>query len=75
MRVGHDPYQWGGLCLTWSDQNQLEVPPVFVLDKVEEQEYWGWIQAGCQTFNQTLSSALSILHDDIRPAVQVHRVR
>jgi hypothetical protein len=46
-----------------------------VLDDVEEQEYWGRIQAGCQTFNQTLSSALSILHDDIRPAVQVCRVR
>jgi hypothetical protein len=39
-----------------------------VLDDIEEQEYWGRIQASCQTFNQTLSSALSILHNDIRLA-------
>jgi hypothetical protein len=45
-----------------------------VLDDVEEQEYWDRIQTGRQTFNQTLSSVLSILHDDIRPAGQVRRV-
>jgi hypothetical protein len=43
MRVGHDPYQWDSLCLTWSDRNQLEVPSIFVLDDIEEQEYWGQI--------------------------------
>jgi hypothetical protein len=39
-----------------------------MLDDVEEQEYRGQIHAGCQKFNQTLSSMLSILHDDICPA-------
>jgi hypothetical protein len=24
MRMGCDPYQWGGPCLTWLDQNQQE---------------------------------------------------
>jgi hypothetical protein len=36
--MGHDPFRWGGPCLTWSDQNQLKVLPVFVLDDVEELE-------------------------------------
>jgi hypothetical protein len=58
-RVGCDPYQWGGLHLTWLDQNQLEAPPVFVLDDAEEQGYWDRLQAGFQGFNKTLSSALS----------------
>jgi hypothetical protein len=40
MQVGRDPYQWGGLRLTWSDQNLPEAPPVFMLDDVEEQGYW-----------------------------------
>jgi hypothetical protein len=38
MQVGHDPVQWGGPRLTWSDWNQPEAPPVFVLDDVEELE-------------------------------------
>jgi hypothetical protein len=75
VQVGHDPYQWGGPRLTWSNRNQPGAPPVFMLDDVEEQEYWDWLQAGCYTFNQTLSSALSTQHDDIRPAGQVCRAR
>jgi hypothetical protein len=47
MWVGHDPFQWGGPCLTWSDRNQPEASPVFVLDDVEELEHWNQIQAGC----------------------------
>ena len=74
MRVGHDPYQWGGPRLTWSDQNQPEAPPIFVLDDAEEQGYWDRLQSGCEGFNKTLSLALSILHEDIRPAGQVRRV-
>jgi hypothetical protein len=42
-----------------------------VLDDVEELEYWSQIQAGCQTLNQTLSSALSVLHNDVHLAGQV----
>jgi hypothetical protein len=68
MRVGHDPYLWNGPCLTWSDQNQPGAPPIFVLDDIEEQGYYDQLQPGCQTFNQTLSSMLSTLHDDIRLA-------
>jgi hypothetical protein len=75
MRVGRDHFQWGGPRLTWSDWNQLEAPPVFVLDDVEELKHWSQIQAGCQTLNQALSSALSVLHNDIRPAGQVCRAR
>jgi hypothetical protein len=39
-----------------------------VLDDVEELEYCWRIHTGCQTLNQTLSLALSILHNDIRLA-------
>jgi hypothetical protein len=39
MRVGCDPFLWGGPRLTWSDWNQSEAPPVFVLDDVEELEH------------------------------------
>lgn len=39
VRVGRDPYQWGGPRLTWSDRNQPGTPPVFVLDDAEEQGY------------------------------------
>jgi hypothetical protein len=65
----------GGPCLTWSNQNQMEAPSVFVLDDTEEQGYWDRLQARCQTFNKTLSSALSTMHDDIRLAGQVCQVR
>jgi hypothetical protein len=51
MWVGRDPYQWGSLCLTWSDQNQPGAPSVFVLGDIEEQGYWVRLQVGCQTFN------------------------
>jgi hypothetical protein len=37
--VGCDLYQWGSPCLTWSDRNQLEAPPIFVLDDTEEHGY------------------------------------
>jgi hypothetical protein len=74
MWVGHSPYQWG-LCLTWSDRNQPEAPLIFVLDDAEEQGYKDRLQAGCQSFNKTLSLALSTLHDDICLAGQVCRVR
>jgi hypothetical protein len=46
-----------------------------MLDNIEEQGYWDRLLAGCQTFNQTLSSVLSTLHDDIHLAGQVRRVR
>jgi hypothetical protein len=75
MWVEQDLYQWGGPRLTWSDQNQLEAPLVFMLDDIEEQGYWDKLQVGCQTFNQTMSSALSTLHDEIRPVGQVRRAR
>jgi hypothetical protein len=45
--MGHDPFRLGGLCLTWSDQNQLKALPVFMLDDVEELESWSRIQSGC----------------------------
>ncbi|XP_066353306.1 uncharacterized protein [Miscanthus floridulus] len=70
VRVGRDPYQCGGPRLTWSDRNQPGTPPVFVLDDAEEQGYWDRLQSGCEGFNKTLSLALSILHEDIRPAGQ-----
>jgi hypothetical protein len=63
------------LCLTWSDWNQLEAPPVFVLDNVEELENWGLIQAECQTLNQTLSLTLFVLHNDICLASQLRQIR
>jgi hypothetical protein len=75
VRVGRDPYQWGGPRLTWSDRNQQGALPVFVLDDVKEQGYSDRLQAGCPTFNQTLSLALSTLHDDICLASQVRRAR
>jgi hypothetical protein len=39
VRVGHDPYQWDGPRLTWSDRNQPGAPSIFLLDDVEEQGY------------------------------------
>jgi hypothetical protein len=36
--VGHDPFQWGGLRLTWSDRIQPEAPLIFMLDDVEDLE-------------------------------------
>jgi hypothetical protein len=39
VRVGRDPYQWGGPRLTWSDRNQQGALPVFVLDDIKEQGY------------------------------------
>jgi hypothetical protein len=47
----------------------------FCAGRREEQGYWDRLLAGCQTFNQTLSSVLSTLHDDIYPAGQVRRAR
>jgi hypothetical protein len=53
--VGCDPYQWGGLRLTWSDRNQPEAPLCFVLDDAEEQGHWDRLQAGFHDFNKTMS--------------------
>jgi hypothetical protein len=39
VQVGHDPYQWSGPRLTWSDQNQQGALSVFMLDDVKEQGY------------------------------------
>jgi hypothetical protein len=47
MWVGHDPYRWDSPRLIWSDQNQPEAPLVFVLDDVEELEYYWRIHTGC----------------------------
>jgi hypothetical protein len=74
VRVGCNLYKWGSPCLTWSDQNQLEAPPIFVLDDTEEHWYWDRLQAGFQGFNKTLSSMLSTLHNDIGLAGYVRQV-
>jgi hypothetical protein len=66
--VEHDPFQWGGPHLTWSDRNEPEAPPVFVLDDIEELESWSRIQTGCQTLNQALTTTFNVLHNDIYPA-------
>jgi hypothetical protein len=71
VRMGHDPFQWDGACLTWSDRNRPEAQPVFMLDDIEELGAWNRIQAGCQTLNQALTMAFNVLHNDIRPAGQV----
>jgi hypothetical protein len=63
--MGHDPFQWGGSRLTWLGWSQLEAPPVFVLDDVEELDAWSRIQTGCQSLNQALTIAFNALHDDI----------
>jgi hypothetical protein len=70
VRVGCDPHRWGSPCLTWSDRNQPGAPPVFVLDNVEEQGDWEWLQGGCKTFNNALSLALLALQNVIHPTAR-----
>lgn len=37
IRVGRDPFEWGGPCLSWLDEDN---EPMFVLNDREEQEMW-----------------------------------
>jgi hypothetical protein len=46
-----------------------------MMDVIEELWAGSRIQTGCQTLNQALTMAFNVLHNDIRPASQVHRTR
>lgn len=37
VRIGRDPFEWGGPCLSWLDEDG---EPMFVLNDTEELEMW-----------------------------------
>lgn len=56
VRVGRDPFEWGGPCLSWLDEDG---EPMFILNDMEEQEMWAEFQ------HMALVRGSSILYGNI----------
>lgn len=70
-RAGPNPFRWGGPHLAWGSQADLEATPVFVLDDVEEQDFWDRARVVRWRFTRTMSLALSALNANLGEIGQV----